>query len=171
MRPAETSQAKDKVDQKDGKSMKTHLDEILATYKGEKADLIPILQQVQQLYGYLPEEALRRIAEFVDVPECTVFGVATFYAQFKLVPMGRNVIRVCRGTACHVRGGARILREVEKKLGIKPGESTPDMEYALETVACIGACALAPNMVANNRIYGNMNPKKIAPILESCKEH
>jgi NADH-quinone oxidoreductase subunit E len=151
--------------------IKTRVEEILASYKGDKAELIPILQQVQEAYGYLPEEALSQIARFVDVPECTVFGVATFYAQFKLVPTGRNVVRVCRGTACHVRGGPRILKEVEKKLGIKPGESTTDMEYALETVACIGACALAPNMVVNNRIYGNMNPKKITPILENCKEH
>lgn len=151
-------------------TQRTQIEEILANYKGEKAELIPVLQQVQQAFGYLPEEALRQVAKFVDVPECTVFGTATFYAQFKLVPTGRNVIRVCRGTACHVRGGPRILKEVEKKLGIKTGESTPDLEYALETVACIGACALAPNMVVNDRIHGNMNPKKIAPILERHEE-
>jgi NADH-quinone oxidoreductase subunit E len=126
------------------------LNDILSSYQGKKEELIPILQQVQQAFGYLPEPIMKKIAKFLQLPESTVFGVGTFYAQFKLVPSGRNIIRVCRGTACHVRGGARILREVEKRLGIKPGESTPDLEYSLETVACIGACALAPTMVINN---------------------
>ena len=140
--------------------------EILASYKGEKGDLIPVLQQVQQEFGYLPEQAMRQIAEFVGLPESTVFGVATFYAQFKLVPTGRNIVRVCRGTACHVRGGARILKEVEKRLGIKPGESTSDLEYALETVACIGACALAPTMVMNNDTHGEMTTRKVDEIFK-----
>src|SRR4030042_6751327 len=166
MRMADVTQTTNTVTQKQEKSIKTQIDEILASYRGEKAELIPILQQVQHTYGYLPEEALSQIAKFVDVPECTVFGVATFYAQFKLVPTGRNIVRVCRGTACHVRGGSRILKEVEKQLGIKPGESTPDMEYALETVACIGACALAPTMVINNDTHGQMTTKKVDEILK-----
>jgi len=170
MRIAEETQATQTAAPKSEEAIKAQVDEILASYKGEKAELIPILQQVQQFYGYLPGEALSQIAEFVDVPECTVFGVATFYAQFKLVPTGRNVIRVCRGTACHVRGGARILREVEKQLGIKPGESTPDLEYALETVACIGACALAPTMTVNSDTYGQMTTRKAAEILGTRNE-
>ena len=170
MRIAEATKTTPAVDPKIDEAIRTKLDEILASYKGEKAELIPILQEVQQVYGYLPEEALKLIARFVDVPECTVFGTATFYAQFKFVPTGRNGVKVCRGTACHVRGGARILKDVEKKLGIKSGENTADLEYGLETVACIGACALAPNMVVNDKIYGNMNSKKIAPILDKCKE-
>jgi len=141
------------------------MDLILSAFKGDEGELIPVLQKVQLEFGYLPEKAIKRIAKFVRVPEVTVFGVATFYAQFKLVPTGRNVVRVCRGTACHVRGGARILKEAEKRLGIKPGESTPDLEYALETVACIGACALAPTMVVNNDTYGQMTTKKVAEIL------
>jgi NADH-quinone oxidoreductase subunit E len=141
------------------------IDEILSLFKGEEGELIPILQKVQLEFGYVPEKAITRVAKFIRVPEVTVFGVATFYAQFKLVPTGRNVVRVCRGTACHVRGGARILKEVERKLGIKPGESTPDLEYALETVACIGACALAPTMVVNNDTYGKMTTKKVSEIL------
>jgi NADH-quinone oxidoreductase subunit E len=145
----------------------TRMDQILTPYKGEEGELIPILQKVQLAFGYIPEKAIKRIAKFLGVPEVTVFGVATFYAQFKLVPTGRNVVRVCRGTACHVRGGARILKEVEKKLGIKPGESTPDLEYALETVACIGACALAPTMVVNNDTYGKMTTKKVSEILHT----
>jgi len=141
------------------------LSEILSTYSGNESELIPILQKVQQEFGYVPEFAIKEIAEFLRLPEVTVFGVTTFYAQFKLVQTGRNIVRVCRGTACHVRGGARILREVEKQLGIKPGESTPDLEYALETVACIGACALAPTMVVNNDTCGQMTTKKVSEIL------
>jgi NADH-quinone oxidoreductase subunit E len=146
------------------------LNGILSSYQGREDELIPILQQVQQVFGYLPELAMKKIAKFLKLPESTVFGVGTFYAQFKLIPTGRNIIRVCRGTACHVRGGARILREVEKHLGIKPGESSPDLEYCLETVACIGACALAPTMVVNNETHGQMTTKKVAEVLEQFRE-
>lgn len=145
------------------------LNEILSSYEGREDELIPILQQVQQVFGYLPEPAMNRIAKFLKLPESTVFGVGTFYAQFKLVPTAKNIVRVCRGTACHVRGGARILREVEKNLGIKPGESTPDLECCLETVACIGACALAPTMVVNNETHGQMTTGKVAEVLEQCR--
>ncbi len=144
--------------------------EILAAYEGKKSDLIPILQQVQQRFSYLPERPMQQIAKSLDLPVSTVFGVATFYAQFKLVPTGRNVVRVCRGTACHVRGGARILREVVKQLGIKPGETTPDFEYSLETVACVGACALAPNVVVNSKVYGKMAGAKVKKLLGSSAE-
>jgi len=144
--------------------------EILASFRGEGAELIPILQQVQQAFGYLPGAALKLVASFVNVPESTVYGVATFYAQFKLVPSGRNIVRVCRGTACHVRGGARILREVERNLHIKSGESTEDFEYALETVACIGACALAPTMTVNKNTFGEMTTKKVVEVLGVRKE-
>ena len=146
-------------------SIEERLSEILSSYQGREDELIPLLQQVQRVFGYLPEPAMKRIAKFLKLPESTVFGVVTFYAQFKLRPTGRNVVRVCRGTACHVRGGARILREVEKHLGIKPGESSPDLEYCLETVACIGACALAPTMVVNNETYGQMTTRKVAEVL------
>lgn len=150
-------------------TVEERLNEILSSYQGKKEELIPILQQVQQAFGYLPEPIMKKIAKFLQLPESTVFGVGTFYAQFKLVPSGRNIIRVCRGTACHVRGGARILREVEKHLGIKPGESSPDLEYCLETVACIGACALAPTMVVNNETHGQMTTKKATEVLEQFK--
>jgi NADH-quinone oxidoreductase subunit E len=143
---------------------------IFTGFKGQKSEAIPILQQVQQAFGYLPGAAMERIARFVKVPECTLFGVATFYAQFKLTPTGKNVIRVCRGTACHVKGGSRILKEVESRLGIKPGQNTPDMEYALETVACIGACALAPTMTINNDTHGEMTAKKVAELLPDKME-
>jgi NADH-quinone oxidoreductase subunit E len=146
-------------------TVEERLNEILSSYQGKEEELIPVLQQVQQVFGYLPEPAMKRIARFLKLPKSTVFGVGTFYAQFKLVPSGRNIIRVCRGTACHVRGGARILREVEKHLGIKPGESSPDLEYSLEAVACFGSCALAPVMVIGNKVYGRMTPAKVKEIL------
>jgi NADH-quinone oxidoreductase subunit E len=146
-------------------TLEKRVDEILASYIGEKAELIPILQQVQQAFGYLPEEAMSRIAAFVDVPECTVFGTATFYTQFKFVPTGRNTIKVCRGTGCYVKGSPRILEEIEKVLGVKDGETTPDMEYTLETVACFGSCALAPVMVVNDRVYGRLTASKAKEIL------
>jgi len=145
-------------------------EKILAGFKGDKSEAIPILQHVQQAFGYLPRLSMERIAQFVKVPECTLFGVATFYAQFKLTPTGKNLVRVCRGTACHVKGGSSILKEVEKRLGIKPGQNTPDMEYALETVACIGACALAPTMTINNEVHGEMTAKKVAEFLPDKME-
>jgi NADH:ubiquinone oxidoreductase subunit E len=165
METAEVTKTAPTVAPKSEETVKAQVDEVLTSYKGEKAELIPILQEVQHAFGYLPEEALSRIAKFVDQPESTVYGTATFYAQFKLVPTGRNIIRVCRGTACHVRGGARILKEVEKQLGVKSGESTPDLEYCLETVACIGACALAPTMTIGSDTYGKMTTKKVTEIL------
>jgi NADH-quinone oxidoreductase subunit E len=142
------------------------VDEILTSFTGNKAELIPILQQIQQAFGYLPEDAMSQISDFVNVPECSIYGVATFYAQFKFVPVGRNVIKVCRGTGCYVKGAPRLLDEIEAKLGIKDGETTPDMEYTLETVACFGSCALAPVVVVNDRVYGNVTVEKMREILE-----
>jgi NADH-quinone oxidoreductase subunit E len=146
-------------------SLASILDGLLAPYAGEKAEMIPILQHVQQVLGYLPEEAMRRIARFLRVPESTVFGVATFYAQFKFVPVGRNVIKVCRGTGCYVKGAPRLLDEIEKLLGIKDGETTLDLEYTLETVACFGSCALAPVVVINGKVYGSVTPERVKSIV------
>ena len=143
------------------------VNEVLASYTGDKAELIPILQKIQQAFGYLPEDAMSQVADFVNVPYCSVFGVATFYAQFKFVPVGRNIIKVCRGTGCYVKGAPRLIDELETRLGIKDGETTPDMEYTLETVACFGSCALAPVMVVNDRVYGNVTVEKIQEILKS----
>ena len=135
----------------------------------KKDEVIPILQETQEALGYVPREAMQKIAESLKVTTGEVFGVVTFYAQFRLVPSGKNLVTVCRGTACHVRGGTRILREVEQRLGVKPGESTPDMEYTLETVACIGACALAPNMTINNNVHGTLTTKKVGEIFSDRK--
>jgi len=144
--------------------VKQQLAEILSRYSGESGDLIPILQETQEEFRYLPSEVMQGIAKFLQLPESTVFGVSTFYAQFKFTPTGKNVVKVCRGTACHVRGGARILREVERRLGIKPGENTDDLEYTLETVACIGACALAPTMTVDKETHGQMTTRKVAEV-------
>jgi len=145
------------------------LSEILSHYAGQRDELIPILQEAQERFGYLPEGVMSSIAKFLRLSESTVFGVATFYAQFKFSPTGKRIVKVCRGTACHVRGGARILREVEKRLGIKPGETTSDFEYTLETIACFGSCALAPVTVVNKNVYGRMTATKVGQILADAK--
>ncbi len=141
------------------------LHDIFSHYTGEQDELIAILQETQGQFHYLPAAAIKEIAKFLHTSESSVYGVGTFYAQFKLTPQGKKVIRVCRGTACHVRGSAKVLSEVEKLLGIKAGETTKDMEYTLETVACIGACALAPTMTIDDEVHGKMTPKKAAEVL------
>ena len=145
--------------------MEERIDKILLSFKGKSDELIPVLQQVQKEFGYLSGESMLEIARFTGVPESRVYSVATFYAQFRFTPIGRNHIVVCRGTACHVRGAVRVLEKIENILGIKEGETTPDMEYSLETVACIGACGLAPNMVINDKTYGRLTIKKVTEIL------
>ncbi len=147
------------------KALIDRVDKVLAAFTREKANTIPILQQVQLELGYLPPEALKRIAWYVKVPEPNIYGVATFYAQFNLNPRGKNIVRVCRGTGCYVKGSPRIVEELEKMLGVKEGGTTPDMEYTLETVACFGSCALAPVMVVNDKVYGRMTPAKAKEIL------
>ena len=150
--------------------LKEKLAEVLTHYTGQKNELIPVLQAAQEQFGYLPAEVMQEIARFLRISESTVYGVSTFYAQFKFQPTGKKKVRLCRGTACHVRGVSRILDEVEKQLGIKPGETTSDLEYSLETIACFGSCALAPVMVVDNNVYGRMTPKKVAPILDGAEQ-
>ena len=145
---------------------KEKLDPVLASFSRDRSNLIPILQCAQQEIGYLPAEVMETIADFLQISAGTVYSVSTFYTQFKFVPSGKNIIRVCRGTACHVRGSARILREIEKQLGIKPGETTEDLEYTLETVACIGACALAPTITVGNETHGQMTTKKAKELFD-----
>lgn len=151
--------------------VKEQLDNILSQYEGESSNLISILQAAQERFGYLPKEVMQGVAKFLRLPESTVYGVSTFYAQFKLTPSGKKIVKVCRGTACHVRGADRILQEFERKLGIKPGETTDDLENSLETIACFGSCALAPVVVINKTVYGRMTPSKVRQILVEGKEH
>ncbi|MDI6821669.1 MAG: NADH-quinone oxidoreductase subunit NuoE [Actinomycetota bacterium] len=143
---------------------------ILSSYKGRKRDLIPILQAVQANFGRLPEEAMLRIARFIGIPESEVYSVASFYTQFRLTPLGRKHVTACRGTACHIRGAPHILREIEKAIGIKEGEVTSDLEYSLETVACIGCCALAPCIRLNRDVYGEMTPEKVKELFPASDE-
>jgi NADH-quinone oxidoreductase subunit E len=140
------------------------LDPILETHRGQRDALITMLQEIQAAYSYLPEEVLNKLSLETGIPMSRMYAVATFYAQFYLTPRGRNTVRVCRGTACHVRGGALILDAVQRELGIGEGETTPDLEFTLETVACIGACALAPAMVVNETTYAKMTPGKVADV-------
>ena len=146
------------------------LGEILSRHTDERQELIPILQETQQKFRYLPAAAMTEIARYLHIPESSVYGVSTFYAQFKLTPLGKRVIRICRGTACHVRGASKVLAEMEKQLGIQAGETTEDREYTLETVACIGACALAPTMTIDNETYGKMTAKKVGEVLGDRKK-
>ena len=131
----------------------------------EKGALIPVLQKTQDTFGYLPREALEHISLRLNVPLSTVLGVATFYSQFYLTRRGKNVIRLCDGTACHVAGAARSLELLERELGIKPGETTPDYEYTLEVVYCLGACAISPVAVVNGQVIRRATPERIKEIL------
>jgi NADH:ubiquinone oxidoreductase subunit E len=140
------------------------IEKIIADYQGQRWALIPLLHEIQRVFGYIPPLAIGPIASAMGLFPSQVQGVITFYSQFYTEPRGKNIVRVCRGTACHVRGGKTILKLVKQQLGIDEGETTPDFEYSLETVACIGCCALAPNIVVNRDIYGHMNPKKVATV-------
>ena len=144
----------------------TKLDKILSKYKGQEGVLISVLQEVQAEFGWVPREAIKRIADALEVSLGHVYGVLTFYAQFYLTPRGRNTIRVCRGTACHVRGTNANLRAVERILGIKEGETTSDFKFSLETVACLGTCFLAPVMMVNRNYCGKLTPGKVETVLK-----
>lgn len=151
-----------KLQQKKPKISMKQIEKIIAEYKGKRWALIPLVQKIQEQAGYIPPEAIPVIARKLGLFPAQVQGVVTFYSQLYTTPRGNNVVRVCRGTACHVRGGKSILKLVKQYLGIDEGETTEDMEYTLETVACIGVCALAPNIMINKETHGNMNPKKVA---------
>jgi NADH-quinone oxidoreductase subunit E len=136
------------------------LDSILKRYDNNPAQLIPILQDVQRAENYLPRESLELIAEKLAIPIVRIYAVATFYKAFSLKPRGKHIIQVCMGTACHVRGGARIVDKMVRDLDIQPGETTKDMKFTLETVNCLGACALGPIVVVDGEYHGQMNPPK-----------
>ncbi len=143
----------------------TELDAVIAQYVREKGALIPVLQKAQEIYGYLPAEVLKHVGRGLRIPLSKIYGVVTFYAQFRLMPMGRNVLRVCLGTACHVRGGAKVLETIEQELGVKDGGTTEDQRFTLEIVACIGACGLAPTMMINDEVHGRLTAENVTEIL------
>jgi NADH:ubiquinone oxidoreductase subunit E len=138
---------------------------ILNKHQQEKWGLIPVLQEIQEAFGYIPPETILPVAEALHVFPSQVQGVVTFYAGFSLEPKGKNVVKVCRGTACHVRGGRSILRFVKRELSLDEGETSPDYQFSLETVACLGACFLAPTMMVNKTYYGKLSPPKVSSIL------
>lgn len=142
------------------------LEEILTKYQGKEGALIPVLQEAQNAYGYLAKEVIECIADKLNIPVSQIYGVVTFYSQFHLNPRGRNIIRVCQGTACHVRGGKAVLKAIQDKLNIDPGQTTPDLKFTLETVACIGACGLAPVMMINDDTHGRLTPESVVKILD-----
>ena len=135
--------------------------EILTPLQGRHVILIPALQAVQEKFGYLPEVAMEEIGRVAGLSPNVVYGVASFYAQFRTTPVGKKHVTVCQGTACHVRGAARILEAIERALDIKAGETSSDLEYSLETVACIGACALAPTLRVNEETHGKLTTNEI----------
>ncbi|MBC8522062.1 MAG: NAD(P)H-dependent oxidoreductase subunit E [Methanomicrobia archaeon] len=141
------------------------IEEIIGCHGTDKSKLITILQDVQAEYNWLPPDALRHIAKRLHVPLIDVFGIATFYKSFSLKPRGTHLVRVCLGTACHVRGGPRILETAERILGIKADETTADYEFTVESVNCLGCCALGPVMVVDKEYYGKLPPAKVEGIL------
>ena len=142
------------------------VDAILDRFKGTKGALIPVLQEAQNAYGFLPKDVLARIAQTLKIPVSQVYGVVTFYAQFHLKPRGRNIIRVCQGTACHVRGAKAVLKALEDELKLSPGQTSADERFTLETVACLGACGLAPVMMVNDDTHGRLTPENVCKVLE-----
>lgn len=145
------------------------LQKYLAEIKNTRGALIPALQKAQEVYGYLPSKVMQNISRELKIPFSRVYGVATFYAQFHLKPRGRNIIRFCTGTACHVKGADNILQGIQETLGIKSGKTTSDLRFTLETVACLGACGLAPAIMINEDTYGRLTPAEAVKVLEQYK--
>ena len=143
------------------KSLLEQIKTDLAEIGNDRSKLIPILQLVQQKLAYLPPESIHLVADHLDISSSEVYGVATFYNQFRFNPPGKNPVKVCLGTACHVKGGDIILENFERKLEIREGETTPDREFSVDRVACVGCCALAPVTVVGETVYGHMQPSKV----------
>ena len=147
------------------KDQEAKLLEVIAKYKGQKGALMPIMQEAQEIYGYLPYQVQKIISDETGIPIEKIYGVATFYAQFSMSPKGKYVVSVCLGTACYVKGAGKILEEVEKSLGIGDGECTADGKFSLEVCRCVGACGLAPVMIVAGDVYGKMTPDRVAGVL------
>jgi len=144
----------------------SYVDSILDKWNNNGSSLISILLDIQSEYNYLPKDVLIRVSERLQIPLIHVYSVATFYKSFHLKPRGKHIITICSGTACHVRGGPKILHEIESQLNIRAGETTPDKNFTLETVRCLGTCALGPLMVVDRKYHGQMNTKKVASTLK-----
>ena len=151
------------------KSDLTKLDAVFKEFAGDSHALISILQKAQEVYGYLPTDVIYAVAEHVGVSPAKVMGVATFYTQFRLKPVGKNLILLCKGTACHVNGADSIAKALEKELGITDGETTSDGLFTLKEVACLGCCSLSPVMMINETTYGSLTPEKATQIVRTIK--
>jgi len=149
--------------------MDEQVKKIFCNYTRDRGNLIPILQDVQKVFGYISAQSMKETANFLNIPQSSVYGVVTFYAQFYLTRQGKHRVKVCQGTACHVRGGKRIMHAVKKTLGIGPGQTTEDYKFSLEQVACFGSCALAPVMVLDGKVHGKMTPQKTEKLLEDLQ--
>jgi len=149
------------------KKLKEQVRQVLGKYASDKSALIDVLHDTQSVIGYLPKQALEEIHKALDVPLSRVYSVATFFKAFSLTPRGRYVINVCMGTACHVRGSDKVLAQMEKELGVKSGENTPDLKFTLETVNCVGACALGPMVIVGEDYHGEMTPEKVGDVLKN----
>ncbi|MFN3284396.1 MAG: NADH-quinone oxidoreductase subunit NuoE [Pseudothermotoga sp.] len=146
------------------------VEEILKKHEYKKENLIRILLDVQKQYRYLPEDVINYIGVALQLPPAKIYGVGTFYAQFSLKPKGKYTILLCDGTACHMEGSTLLLKAIEEELNIKPGEVTKDLMFSVDQVGCLGACALAPAMVINEEVYGNLTPEKVKEIIKNLKE-
>jgi len=149
------------------KPAKQKVKSILDRYQRDPGMLVSVLQDVQGEHNYLPKKALVQVSQGLDIPLTQVYSVASFFKAFSLKPRGRHLVNVCLGTACHVRGAVRILEEIERGLGINPGETTEDFKYTLERVNCVGACALGPIVIIDGEYSGQMKSNKVKPLLES----
>jgi NADH-quinone oxidoreductase subunit E len=147
----------------------SQMDVLLDKYKNKSGSLIPLLQGTQSLFGYVPSEAFKKISDATDIPVADIYGVATFYAQFRLSPVGKNIIRVCHGTACHVQNANTLTDAIKDYLNVNDGETTPDGEFTLESVACLGCCSLAPVMMVGDNTYGKLNGKSAVRIIKDLK--
>jgi NADH-quinone oxidoreductase subunit E len=145
------------------------LDKVIDEFSGKPGTLIPILQRAQEIFGYLPPQVLKRIAEKTGTPLSQIYGVVTFYAQFYLTRRGKCIVKQCDGTACHVRGAGKIVEAIEKELGVKAGETTPDYKFSFEVVYCLGSCGLSPVAVVDDKVVGRLVPEKMVQILRETK--
>ncbi len=146
------------------------INEILEEHPKKPSSLIPILQSSQDQFGYLPRKVIKEIGNYLDMTETQVYGVATFYSQFRFEPLGDHVIRACHGTACHVKGSEGVTEAIENEIGIETGETTDDGKFTLQRVACLGCCSLAPVIMIDDEVYGNLTREKTKKILKKIKD-
>lgn len=169
MRVKRISSIENRPDSTDSAIDLSLMDSLIAKYNGKRGNLIPLLQGTQQLFGYIPGEAFIKLNRETGLNLSDMYGVATFYAQFRLIPAGKHIIKMCHGTACHVQSVSAITEELLDMLGIKDGETTPDKIFTVETVACLGCCSLAPVMMIGDETFGNLEPSKAAKIVKEIK--